>query len=105
MAETLDDLEARDPAQRERDLMQRLPQLVAQAKRAPGWARILGDIDAASVTSREALARLPVTRKSELKGLQQQDKPFGGLTSTPPRELAHAFREAAHFVSRDPFDS
>ncbi|UGQ49318.1 phenylacetate--CoA ligase family protein [Massilia endophytica] len=91
MPETLDHLETRDPAQRERELMQRLPQLVAQAKRAPGWARILGDIDASSITSREALARLPVTRKSELKGLQQQDKPFGGLTSTPPRELSRIY--------------
>jgi phenylacetate-CoA ligase len=91
MPETLDHLETRDPAQREHDLMQRLPQLVAQAKRAPGWARILGDIDAAAITSREALARLPVTRKSELKGLQQQDKPFGGLTSTLPRELSRIY--------------
>lgn len=91
MADTLDSLETRDPAQRERELMQRLPGLVALAKRAPGWARILGDVDPAAIDSREALARLPVTRKSELKELQQQDKPFGGLTSTAPRALSRIY--------------
>jgi phenylacetate-CoA ligase len=91
MSDTLDSLETREPAQRESELMQRLPGLVALAKRAPGWSRILGDIDPASINSREALARLPVTRKSELKDLQQQDKPFGGLTSTAPRALSRIY--------------
>ena len=36
----------------------------------PCFAKILHDIDAQAVTSREALARLPVTRKSDLKALQ-----------------------------------
>ena len=91
MADTFDSLETRDPAQRERELMQRLPGLVALAKRAPGWARILGSVDPAAIDSREALARLPVTRKSELKELQQQDRPFGGLTSTAPRALSRIY--------------
>ena len=40
MAETLDSLETRPPAERERDLMERLPQLVVQAQSAPGWINI-----------------------------------------------------------------
>ena len=91
MADTLDSLETRHPDERERELMTRLPQLVARAQSAPGWARIVAGIDAASVTSREALARLPVTRKSELKSLQQAELPFGGLTSTHPRQLGRIF--------------
>lgn len=91
MADTLDSLETRLPEQRERELMQRLPQLVARAQSAPGWARILEGVDAASITSRAALARLPVTRKSELKGLQHAAPPFGGLTSTAPRQLGRIF--------------
>ncbi|MFL6708813.1 MAG: phenylacetate--CoA ligase family protein [Massilia sp.] len=88
---TLDSLETRDPQERERALMARLPQLVARAQQAPGWARILEGVDAASVDSREALAALPVTRKSQLKDLQRGAMPFGGLAATPARALRHIF--------------
>jgi phenylacetate-CoA ligase len=91
MSDFLDSLEARDPQTRERDLMARLPQLIAQAQSAAGWARILDGVNAADVTSRAALAQLPVTRKSDLKNLQQNDPPFGGLTTTPVRRLSRLF--------------
>ncbi|MBB3223913.1 phenylacetate--CoA ligase family protein [Pseudoduganella umbonata] len=85
---TLDDLEIRDPQDRERDLMRRLPALLQQAQSASGWARILQGVDAGAIDHRAALAQLPVTRKSQLKELQQHDGPFGGLTSTAPRALS-----------------
>jgi phenylacetate-CoA ligase len=88
---TLDQLETRDPGQRERDLMARLPQLIARAQQASGWARILDGVDAAAVTSRAALAALPITRKSDLKSLQQRQLPFGGLAATPASELRHVY--------------
>jgi phenylacetate-CoA ligase len=88
---TLDSLETRDPAERERDLMARLPQLVARAQSAPGWARILNGIDADTVNSRAALAALPVTRKSELQALQRAALPFGGLAATPTHLLRRVF--------------
>jgi phenylacetate-CoA ligase len=91
MSDFLDSLEARDPQTRERDLMARLPQLIAQAQSAAGWARILDGVNAADVASRAALAQLPVTRKSDLKNLQQNDPPFGGLTTTPVRRLSRLF--------------
>ena len=48
--------------------MAELPRLVAHAKkRAPGFARILRDVDPSKVKSRAALAKLPVTRKSDLR--------------------------------------
>jgi phenylacetate-CoA ligase len=87
----LDALERRDPDVRERDLRARLPQLVARARQAPGWDRILDGVDAAAIDSRAALARLPITRKSDLKALQQQDMPFGGLAATPARQLRHLY--------------
>jgi phenylacetate-CoA ligase len=90
-ADTLDALETRDPAERERDLMARLPQLIARAQQAPGWVRILGGIDASAIDSRAALAQLPITRKSDLRALQQQDLPFGGLAATPVRQLRHVY--------------
>jgi phenylacetate-CoA ligase len=88
---TLDALETRAPAERERDLLARLPALIARAQAAPGWARILKEVDPAGVTSRAALAQLPVTRKSDLKMLQEGEPPFGGLTATATSELAHVF--------------
>jgi phenylacetate-CoA ligase len=89
--DTFDALERRDPPDRERDLMARLPQLVALAQTAPGWARILDGFDAARIDSREALAALPVTRKSDLKALQQSPAPFGGLNVTPLGAMSRVF--------------
>jgi phenylacetate-CoA ligase len=43
------------------------------------------------VTSRAALARLPVTRKSDLKTLQAETRPLGGLNATPVGKLAKLF--------------
>ena len=83
MPQYYDSLEVRDPEERERLLMAALPGQLAHAKRkAPGWARILADVDPAGVTSRAALARLPVTRKSDLAELQKAERPFGGLNAT-----------------------
>jgi phenylacetate-CoA ligase len=88
---TLDALETRVPEERERALLARLPGLVARAQQAPGWARILDGVDPTRITSRAALAALPVTRKSDLKALQADLPPFGGLAATPTAELAHVF--------------
>lgn len=72
--------------------MAALPKHLAHAKHnAPGWARILKDVDAAAVRDRAALARLPVTRKSELSELQKMDPPLGGLNATPVAKLAKLF--------------
>lgn len=91
MMEYLDALETRNPQSREQALMQRLPALIAQAQNAAGWATILKNVAANDISSRQALAQLPVTRKSDLKTLQQQQLPFGGLTTTAPRALGRIF--------------
>ena len=88
----LDKLETRSPKMRERALMGELPKLIAHAKkRAPGWARILAEVNPAKVTTRAALARLPVTRKSDLPPLQKELPPLGGLNATPVEKLAKLF--------------
>jgi phenylacetate-CoA ligase len=84
MADHFDALETRDPAQREREQCARLPEIIANAMRAPGWAKRLTGIDPASVTNRAALARLPILRKSELPALQKETPPFGGLNVIAP---------------------
>jgi phenylacetate-CoA ligase len=92
MPEYYDRLETRSPEERERSLMVALPGHIAHTKRnAPGWARILGDIDPAAVTDRAALARLPVTRKSDLVALQKAERPFGGLNAAPVAQMGRVF--------------
>ena len=80
-----DTLENRLPSAREAALMSRLPGLVAHAqKAAPAFTKLLADVDASSITSRAALAKLPVTRKSELHDLQKSGRPsdlFGGFSA------------------------
>ena len=92
MSQHFDALETRDPAERERALMAALPHQILHAKaKAPGFARILRDVHPAEVASRAALAKLPVTRKSDLHDLQKAEPPFGGLTATPTGKLARLF--------------
>ncbi|MGH8519386.1 MAG: phenylacetate--CoA ligase family protein [Panacagrimonas sp.] len=72
--------------------MAELPKLLSHAKRrAPGFARILADVDPARIKSRKALATLPVTRKSDLATLQKDLPPFGGLNATPVEKLGKIF--------------
>lgn len=82
-----DPRETRDPAAREADLFARLPGLVARAMTAPGWARHLSGIDPQAVSSRAALAALPVLRKAELAALQRETPPFGGFNVTAPGKV------------------
>jgi phenylacetate-CoA ligase len=92
MSGHFDDLEVRHPEAREGALMAALPVHIAHAKaNAPGWARILKDIEPRDIASRKSLASLPVTRKSDLSVLQKQDPPLGGLNATPVEKLAKLF--------------
>ena len=85
MPEHFDPLELRTTEEREAALMAALPAQVAYAQKAsPAFAQILQGIDAATITSRAALAQLPVTRKYELLARQQAQRsqsPFGGFNT------------------------
>lgn len=80
-----DDLETRDPKAREAALLAALPGQVAHAQTAsPAFAGILAGVDASAITSRAALAQLPVTRKHELLERQQAGRAtnvFGGFSA------------------------
>ena len=79
MSTFYDTLETRPPAEREAALMAALPAQVAHARQnTPAFAALLADIDPATVTSRDALARLPVTRKHELYERQQAARTANG---------------------------
>jgi phenylacetate-CoA ligase len=78
-----DQLETRDPAQRELAQFNLLPGLIRHAVAgAPGWARHLAGIEAAAVTSRAGLAKLPVLKKGDLKDLQAKAPPLAGFAAT-----------------------
>lgn len=90
MTEFFDVLEHRDPAAREAALMAALPRQVAAALHAPAFAERLAGIDPAGITSREALATLPVTRKHELlerQKAQRANDPLGGFSTIGWRGL------------------
>ena len=90
--EFFDKLETRPAKKREAALMAELPRLIAHAKkRAPGFARILKEIDPGKIKTRKALAALPVTRKSDLATLQKESPPLGGLNATPVEQLAKMY--------------
>ncbi len=87
-----DALETRTPAEREAALLNALPAQIANAQaNAPGFATILAGVDARSVNTRAALAKLPVTRKSDLKALQRTALPFGGLVAKQPGQVRKIF--------------
>jgi len=81
----MDTLETRAPAEREAALLAALPAQIAHARTAsPAFAEILAGVDPAAITSRAALAALPVTRKSELLARQQAQRAenvFGGFST------------------------
>jgi phenylacetate-CoA ligase len=82
MSEHYDALETRDPQAREAAALQALRAQVAHAKgSAPAYARRLAEVDPAGIDSRAALARLPLTRKSDLAELQKAAPPFGGYAT------------------------
>jgi phenylacetate-CoA ligase len=83
--------ETRDPSMREAELFSRLPAILGKAMEAPGYAERLRGIDPAAITSRSALATLPVLRKSDLPALHKAASPFGGFVSKPLGAFARLY--------------
>lgn len=93
MSEFFDARDTMDPEQRERLLMEALSDHVAHAKaHAPYFAGLFKDVDPREISSRAALAQLPVTYKSDLVAAQAANPPFGGMNATAAGNLARLFR-------------
>ncbi|MEO8006457.1 MAG: AMP-binding protein, partial [Betaproteobacteria bacterium] len=81
-----------DPEQRERAQFAALSGQVRHAQaNTVYFGQLLRNIDADSVVDRAALAKLPVTRKSDLIALQRQSPPFAGMTAVPTGALGRVF--------------
>ncbi len=85
MSAHYDALETRAPAEREATQMAALPGQIRHAQQhSPALARLLQGVDASRITTRQALASVPVTRKHELLELQKASRPqdsFGGFAT------------------------
>ena len=87
-----DAAETCDPQAREAALMAALPEIVAAARRdAPAYRERLAAVRPEDITSRRALADLPLTRKSELVEEQRRNPPFGGFAAIAPVAAARIF--------------
>ena len=105
MTEYYDELETRSMAARAAALAVALPATLRAAQSTPAMAAALASVDASGVTTRTALARLPVTRKTELAERQKAGRsgtksgdncgddannphdPFGGFSTIGWRHL------------------
>src|SRR5215472_7050700 len=87
MPEFYDRLETRDQQARAGEQFTTLAGTLVRAIGAPGWAKQLAGTDPRAVTSRAALAGLPLLRKSDLVALQRENPPFGGFNVTPPGRM------------------
>ncbi len=92
MTSPLDPRETRSQDERETALFVALQQVFGHAKEGSAhYAESLQGIDASGLTSRAALAALPVLRKSDLIAAQEAAPPFGGLGTQAPDAMARLF--------------
>lgn len=87
-----DALERRSADARHAELTAALAALVAHAKaNCAHYARAFAGVDPRDLKDLSTLARLPVTRKADLKTLQERNPPFGGLEATATLRLGRVF--------------
>lgn len=92
MSDFFDKLETRDAATRETEQLAQLKKQLRHAKEnSTHYAATLKDYDIEGVTSLADLAKLPLTRKSDLIKSQQENAPFGGLTTKTTGDLLRVF--------------
>ncbi len=88
MPDFFDRLEHRASPNRESALFRDLRHILTVAKsRVPALRTQLKGVDVASLTSRDALARIPVLRRADLAMMQAESPPFGGACAVRPGAL------------------
>lgn len=87
-----DTLETRSVDQRATDYADQLPRQIKAAQKLSGYTDSLLDVTVSSISNLEALATLPVLRKSDLVHRQKQGNPLGGFAARDVSEFAHIFQ-------------
>jgi phenylacetate-CoA ligase len=91
--EYFDRRETRKPSARLKAQLAALQVLITHAKKkSPYYRALLKNVKPAKLTSLDALAKLPVTRKSDLAARQKAMPPLGGLETGKPHEIANYFQ-------------
>lgn len=91
-AQHYDAFETRDSAVRQKEQLAALQEQIAYAKsNSEYFGVLLKDIEPTSINSLEALATLPVTRKSDLIAQQKDHPPLGGLNAENLASVANVF--------------
>ena len=92
MSEFYDSLETRAPEEREQALLQAVRTQVAHAKaNTIAYAELLDVIDPEDIVDAKSYSTVPLTRKSELIKLQNNNWPFGGFTATEVSQFTHVY--------------
>lgn len=92
-SEYYDELEVRDPEEREILMFQELGRHLRAAKEdSPYFEEYFKDIGPGDVKSRADLAGLPITRKSDLPALQKKDPPLAGMTTIAPGNFIRLYQ-------------
>src|SRR5215212_6291313 len=102
MTDYYDVLETRAPTEREAELFSRLPGVLERAMAAPAYAERLRGIDPGDITSRAALAALPVLRKADLPALHKAAPPFGGFVAGAPGSFGRLFTSPGPIFEPEP---
>ncbi|MEE9318717.1 MAG: AMP-binding protein [Rhodospirillales bacterium] len=92
-SEFYDELEIRDPDERERVLFEALRRTLGVCKEdAPYFQTLFKDFDPGDVKTRDDLEKLPVTRKSDLPELQEKDPPLAGMNTVAVSNFARLYQ-------------
>lgn len=88
-----DKLETRSPAARAKAQLGQLQRQIAHAKaHSPYFRKLLARVKSEAITSLADLAKLPVTRKSNVAAMQKDKPPFAGLEGAPLASFARIFQ-------------
>lgn len=106
MADFYDAKETRDPATRQAEQWQALRAQIAHAQaNAPYFAEILHGVNAQDIKTPADLAKLPVTRKSDLHARQKAAPPLGGLAAAAMAKLKHVYQSPGPIYEPDGFEA
>jgi len=98
-----DSLERRSADERAADQLERLRHQIGHAKTyAPYFKELLKEIAPDDIADLGDLARIPVTRKSDLIDLQSTGAPFAGMNATPIRDLGKLFLSPGPIADLEP---
>jgi len=92
MSEYYDSLETREPEKRQQAQLEAVCTQIAHAKEnTTAYAELLDGIDPGDIIDAKSYCKLPLTRKSELIKIQQNNRPLGGFSANNLSPFTHVF--------------